>query len=295
MNRRISILTVLGVAIFAAAATICYGQEIQPKSSPVPRSVAHAPPKIAKCPVTPSEDIDPEVFTEYEGKRIYFCCDRCRIKFLRDPAKYTAQLVSNSPAAEPTPEHSDEAHEHAHGDDAKSATDAHDDADNHHSEAGSMPAAHDHKEHGPSTGPRWQKWLGGFHPAMVNFPIGVLTAAAFAEFLFIVRRRQEFDHVARFCVIFAVVTGVAAGILGWLFAGIRLADTDPLLAIHRWLGTVTVLWLIGLLWASERAHRPEHPARGLYRFLLFGGTALVTLTGFFGGAMVYGLDHYLLR
>lgn len=33
----------------------------------------------------------------------------------------------------------------------------------------------------------------------------------------------------------------------------------------------------------------------LHRFFLFGGAALVTVTGFLGGALVHGLDHYLLR
>lgn len=158
-----------------------------------------------------------------------------------------------------------------------------------------MPAEHDHKEHGPAAGKRWQKWLGGFHPAMVNFPIGVLTAGAIAETLFIVRRRQAFDGTARFCVMFATLTGVAAGILGWLFGGIRLTDTDWILATHRWLGMATVVWMLMLWWVCERAHRTSGASRTAYRVLLFGGTALVSLTGFFGGAMVYGIDHYLLR
>jgi uncharacterized membrane protein/YHS domain-containing protein len=251
--------------------------------------------------VTTDEKIDREVFTDYKGRRVYFCCDRCKVKFIRDPEQYSARLVGFPAAAEPPSggAQPEKPHEHGHDEAAKpqEGADSAKEPVHHHDEAAGLPPGkeHDHKEHGPSTGPRWQKWLGGFHPAMVNFPIGVLTTGALAEALFMFRRRPEFDHVARFCVAFAVVTGIAAGVLGWLFAGIRVTDTDPLLAIHRWLGTGTVLWLVGLLLASERARRPEHPTRGLYRFLLFGGAALVSVTGFFGGAMVYGLDHYLLR
>lgn len=249
-----------------------------------------------KCPVTPSEDVDLAIFTDYQGTRLYFCCDRCRIKFKREPDKYMVRLASrvagvtpiaadNKPAPSPRLEHlpapipgseSKQADHHAHADDVPP-----------------IEEEHDHKEHGLDAGPRWQKWLGGFHPPATNFPIGVLVAGALAETLFIVKRRPAFDQTARFCIVFAVATGVAAGVLGWFFAGIRIRDPDQLLAIHRWLGTATVLWLIALLWASERVRRPTHPARGLYRFLLFGGTALVLATGFFGGAMVYGLDHYL--
>lgn len=293
MNKQALTLVLVLATICATAATVARAQD----NHPAPPSET---PKQVYCPVTPAEEIDPEVFNDYKSWRIYFCCDRCKIKFTRDPEKYEAQLVG-TPAATPQPPagQAEKPHEHGHEEPAKPQPDADSakETEHHHDEATGQPPGkeHDHKEHGPGIGPRWQKWLGGFHPPMVNFPIGVLTAGALAEVLFMLRRRSEFDHVARFCVAFAVATGIAAGILGWLFAGIRVTDSDSLLAIHRWLGTGTVLWLVVLLWASERARRPEHPDRGLYRFFLFGGTALVSATGFFGGAMVYGFDHYFLR
>ncbi|MCC6906642.1 MAG: hypothetical protein IT430_01760 [Phycisphaerales bacterium] len=158
---------------------------------------------------------------------------------------------------------------------------------------GSAEEDHDHATHEHGSGPRWLNWLGRFHPPMTTFPIGDLIAGAVAEALLLISRRPEFDHVARYCVAFAAVSGIVAGILGWFFAGIRFTDPEALLGIHRWLGTVTVLWLIVLFWVSERARRPAQAwAKGWYHFLLFAGTALVLTTGFFGGSMVYGLDHF---
>lgn len=43
------------------------------------------------CPVM-GGPIDPEVYTEYEGKRVYFCCEGCDRKFLEDPEQYLDKL-----------------------------------------------------------------------------------------------------------------------------------------------------------------------------------------------------------
>ncbi|MCJ8328640.1 MAG: YHS domain-containing protein [Lentisphaeria bacterium] len=39
------------------------------------------------CPVS-DEEIDADIFTEYEGKKVFFCCKGCMKKFKADPAKY---------------------------------------------------------------------------------------------------------------------------------------------------------------------------------------------------------------
>lgn len=43
------------------------------------------------CPVS-GEAIDPAVFTEHKGKKVYFCCKGCINKFKAEPAKYEAVL-----------------------------------------------------------------------------------------------------------------------------------------------------------------------------------------------------------
>ncbi|MBP7049498.1 MAG: efflux RND transporter periplasmic adaptor subunit [Phycisphaerae bacterium] len=44
------------------------------------------------CPVMEGNPIDPNIFVEYKGKRLYFCCRGCDKKFLADPEKYVAKL-----------------------------------------------------------------------------------------------------------------------------------------------------------------------------------------------------------
>jgi YHS domain-containing protein len=44
------------------------------------------------CPVMEGNPIKKEIFTEYQGKKVYFCCPPCETKFRADPEKYLAKL-----------------------------------------------------------------------------------------------------------------------------------------------------------------------------------------------------------
>jgi YHS domain-containing protein len=44
------------------------------------------------CPVMDGNKIDKNVFVEYKGKKVYFCCPDCKAKFQADPEKYVANL-----------------------------------------------------------------------------------------------------------------------------------------------------------------------------------------------------------
>lgn len=49
--------------------------------------------KQTTCPVM-GNPIDPNVFVEYKGRKVYFCCKACISKFQADPDKYLAKLDS---------------------------------------------------------------------------------------------------------------------------------------------------------------------------------------------------------
>jgi len=44
------------------------------------------------CPIMDGNKIDKNVFVEYKGKKVYFCCADCKTKFEADPEKYIAKL-----------------------------------------------------------------------------------------------------------------------------------------------------------------------------------------------------------
>jgi YHS domain-containing protein len=44
-----------------------------------------------KCPVMGGK-IDDKAYTDYNGKRIYFCCPGCISEFKKDPEKYVKKM-----------------------------------------------------------------------------------------------------------------------------------------------------------------------------------------------------------
>ncbi len=48
---------------------------------------------LAKCPVMGMK-IDEKVYTDHEGKRIFFCCKHCIGKFEAEPGAYLKKLES---------------------------------------------------------------------------------------------------------------------------------------------------------------------------------------------------------
>jgi mono/diheme cytochrome c family protein/uncharacterized membrane protein len=136
-------------------------------------------------------------------------------------------------------------------------------------------------------------WLGKFHPSMVNFPIALLTAAAVAELLRLATGQPAYHSVCRFCIWFGALTAVVAGVLGWCRADFSLTDVSWVMTTHRWLGTTTATAAVLVLVLSEVTRRPGHNGlRPAFVITLFVVAGLVLATGFFGGALVFGLDHY---
>jgi len=181
------------------------------------------------------------------------------------PVALTAQSARLAELAHSTPEH-----EHREEDAARAAS------------------AHPYPPEGV---PRSLAWLGKFHPAAVNFPIAMLVAAALSELLLMRTGRELFFHATRFSVWVGSLGALAAAILGWFFAGFHLVDEEWLMTTHRWLGTSASAWALLVLFLCERAYRIAD--RQAFRLSLFPGAALVSMNGFFGGALLYGIDHYV--
>lgn len=59
-------------------------------------------PNQVKCPVLGSP-INKKVYTDYQGKRIYFCCPPCIQDFKKNPEKYMKQFEKEGIILEDTP------------------------------------------------------------------------------------------------------------------------------------------------------------------------------------------------
>ena len=63
----------------------------EPPAVPGPEAVAAAVIEQTTCPVMGGA-IDTKYFTEYKGKKVYFCCPGCKEKFEASPEQYIAKL-----------------------------------------------------------------------------------------------------------------------------------------------------------------------------------------------------------
>jgi len=55
------------------------------------------------CPVMGGE-IDKKFFADYQGKRVYFCCNACPATFKKDPVKYIKKLEAEGITLDKTPQ-----------------------------------------------------------------------------------------------------------------------------------------------------------------------------------------------
>jgi YHS domain-containing protein len=56
-----------------------------------PASVSAVDVEQKMCPVLDAP-IDKNIYVDYQGKRVYFCCADCKAKFEKEPEKYVSKL-----------------------------------------------------------------------------------------------------------------------------------------------------------------------------------------------------------
>lgn len=252
-----------------------------------------APPVTnATCPVTTTEPIDPNVWTDYEGQRVFFCCNGCKKQFLEAPEKYLAALPQFAGASQGDEDQAhaeeDETGEH-HGEYAHAAPIAH---------AHDEDSGHDHAtDHGEPQGiARLVRFLGKLHPVAVHFPIALAIAAFIAESLFFITLRGLYADAARFAIAAAAVTAIVTVAFGWSAGAFAHypGDLAKVLLFHRWAGTSAGVLIVGTAILSELSHRRER-SRALktaYRCGLLLSVLAVGLAGHLGATLIYGNNHF---
>ncbi|HED53744.1 MAG TPA: hypothetical protein ENJ00_06040 [Phycisphaerales bacterium] len=269
-------------------------------------------PVNALCPVTTDEPVDPRFTVQYKGLTIGLCCRKCRTKFENDPEAFIANLPDSATvqisgvgtqageddhhiaddSAQPDISNADDdagGHGDDHGDDHDHSPTAETDV------SGQIQPEHDHEtDHGRQRS-KLITWIGKLHPPATHLPIGMLIGAALAEVGLMLTRNAFFKNVVTFCVVLAALAAPAAATLGWFNAGFVIVDSgDWVQTTHRWLGTTTAGMTVVTLLILRSTIRPDSrmKSRNLFRASLFATAGLVGATGFFGGALVYGLNHY---
>lgn len=238
------------------------------------------------CPVMLDEFTDPSYYVDHNGRRVYLCCQTCMFKFRRNPDLYIARLALMDAGLDASiivdPSEKD--------DDAGSTDEQRDRGEGQEAGRESAPRAVQ------ATRSRVIVWLGKFHPALVHFPIALLSAGALAELLYLRTRRSMWRAAGAYCAVLGGLGAIVAAALGWASAGFTLVDKDTIRLIHRWLGTgvavvaVAAMGTVSLTDGSDADGKPDAKLKPRVLVLLAGLSAMAA--GFFGGAIVWGLDHY---
>lgn len=154
-----------------------------------------------------------------------------------------------------------------------------------HAEA--MAAMTEAEEPPQSLATRLLDWLGRFHPMLVHFPIAFIPAALFTAI--VGRKRTGFAKPVQFLVVTAGLTAPFAMLSGWLSGGFDIGIDDWVMQGHRWLGTGIG---IGALALGVFALKRPNEDRGIGMIVgLSILTAAILVQGWFGGALVHGVDH----
>lgn len=140
---------------------------------------------------------------------------------------------------------------------------------------------------------------GLFHPASVHFPIALLAvSAAFVCLSFF--NRESFEPAAFHCLWIGALGAIAACAMGWAYAqhegyggGFSFNLADSSIDRHRWLGIVVAVVATMLIPVARSVRREGKTGMRLLwclgSLLLLGA---VSTTGYQGGELTYGEDHY---
>jgi YHS domain-containing protein len=80
-------------SVMLLAMVLFYGCE-STESSKIDAATAQAAyqsPEQTECPVT-GGPINKDIYTVYQGKKVYFCCEGCKKAFEKNPEKYLGKL-----------------------------------------------------------------------------------------------------------------------------------------------------------------------------------------------------------
>jgi uncharacterized membrane protein len=135
---------------------------------------------------------------------------------------------------------------------------------------------------------------GHFHPALVHFPIALVTTGAALEIWdAVVRRQTRPSRTAELLLILGLLGALlAAGSgLALFHAEDFRPDVRAAAETHRVLALAGVAVLLAAVLWGRRLHHHETPGSGLiwtYRTLVWLAAVLVGLAGHYGGWMVFG-------
>jgi len=129
------------------------------------------------------------------------------------------------------------------------------------------------------------------HPMLVHFPIALIAIGFLAELAFLFFKKEIcLTKTGYYLLIVGTLAACATWLSGGLFTSEMSGDSGRIRDIHELFATITVglslataaLRTFMLLWKNE------NPSLKVLAFVLYALAALfVSITGFYGGSLVY--------
>ena len=139
---------------------------------------------------------------------------------------------------------------------------------------------------------RLLRWLGGWHPAAVHFPIALFLTAALLEGMALLRRKPIYTASNKLLLAIATLGAFVAAPLGWVNAGLPAADDETALTLHRWIGTA-LPFLMLIVWRLKPIAEAAAAARGgpVYAIALSVVAAAILAQAYLGAEVTHGAGH----
>lgn len=152
-----------------------------------------------------------------------------------------------------------------------------------------MPMDHDaiSNEH-KTFAARLMNWLGRLHITAIHFPIAMILGALAVEIYGAARKTERYQEAARTMLVVGAIGAGIAMVLGWLAGGFFISDRNPILTIHRWLGTAIAIAAAVLVYLAVRQRTKPGTSRTVYWVILGGLAVALGVQGFLGGTFMHG-------
>jgi uncharacterized membrane protein len=124
------------------------------------------------------------------------------------------------------------------------------------------------------------------HPILVNFTAALIPVSIVNDLLAVYFKNQSLRDTAWWTLLYATIMTPLTVISGWLF---WMKDDNGVagMTVHKWLGTVLIIPLVGLFVWRWQIHRQHREVSAAYFVLAVAIIILLVVQGYLGGEQVF--------